>query len=53
MMLTALGAAGFWDLLVEPWQYQFMQRALLVTLVASVVCVSRVRLSGRARCLRA
>jgi manganese transport system permease protein len=38
MMLTALGAAGFWDLLVEPWQYQFMQRALLVTLVASVVC---------------
>jgi manganese transport system permease protein len=27
-----------WDLLVEPWQYQFMQRALLVTVTASVVC---------------
>ena len=37
-LLTTLGTGGFWDLLVEPWQYQFMQRALLVTVVASVVC---------------
>lgn len=28
---------SWWDL-VEPWQFAFMQRALLVTLVASVVC---------------
>lgn len=27
-----------WELLAEPWQFEFMQRALLVTLVASVVC---------------
>ena len=33
----AVQAAGGWDLLIEPWQYQFMQRALLVTVVASVV----------------
>lgn len=26
-----------WELLTEPWRYEFMQRALLVTLVASVV----------------
>ncbi|HEY3437833.1 MAG TPA: metal ABC transporter permease [Actinotalea sp.] len=31
-------AAGWWDVLAEPWQFQFMQRALLVTLVAAVVC---------------
>lgn len=30
-------AAGGWELLTEPWQYAFMQRALLVTVVASVV----------------
>lgn len=29
--------AAWWDLLVEPWGYGFMQRALLVTVVASVV----------------
>lgn len=34
---TALPAGG-WDLLTEPWQFAFMQRALLVTVVASVVC---------------
>jgi manganese transport system permease protein len=34
---TAL-PAGAWDLLTEPWQFAFMQRALLVTVVASVVC---------------
>lgn len=28
----------WWELLAEPWQFEFMQRALLVTLVASVVC---------------
>ena len=28
----------WWGLLTEPWQYEFMQRALLVTVVASVVC---------------
>jgi manganese transport system permease protein len=27
-----------WASLTEPWQYAFMQRALLVTVVASVVC---------------
>lgn len=27
-----------WELLVEPWQFEFMQRALLVTLVAGVAC---------------
>lgn len=31
-------AGSFWDLIVEPWQYEFMQRALLVTVVAGVVC---------------
>lgn len=36
--MTVLAAAGVWELLVEPWQYAFMQRALLVTVVASVVC---------------
>lgn len=30
--------SGWWLALVEPWQFEFMQRALLVTLVASVVC---------------
>ena len=30
-------AAPGWDLLTGPWQYEFMQRALLVTLLASVV----------------
>lgn len=30
--------ASFWDLLAEPWQFAFMQRALLVTVVASIVC---------------
>ncbi len=30
--------AGAWELLVQPWQYEFMQRALLVTVAASVVC---------------
>ncbi len=30
-------AAPGWDLLTEPWQYEFMQRALLVTVLASVV----------------
>ena len=30
--------SGFLELLVEPWQYEFMQRALLVTVVAGVVC---------------
>jgi manganese transport system permease protein len=30
--------AAVWDLLTEPWQFAFMQRALLVTVVASVVC---------------
>lgn len=34
-LLTA--ADGVWDALAEPWQFQFMQRALLVTVVASVV----------------
>ena len=29
---------GLWELLVEPWQYDFMQRALLITVVASIVC---------------
>ena len=29
--------ASGWELLTEPWQYAFMQRALLVTVVASVV----------------
>ena len=29
--------ARSWDLLLEPWRYEFMQRALLVTVVASVV----------------
>lgn len=29
---------SWWELLAEPWQFAFMQRALLVTLVASVVC---------------
>lgn len=33
-----VGASGWWGLLVEPWQFAFMQRALLVTVVASVVC---------------
>jgi manganese transport system permease protein len=34
----ALGrATAGWELLVEPWQYGFMQRALLVTVLASVV----------------
>lgn len=28
----------WWELLAEPWQFEFMQRALLVTVVASVVC---------------
>ncbi len=28
----------WWELLAEPWQFEFMQRALVVTLVASVVC---------------
>lgn len=39
-LVAAVGArvpASGWDLLTEPWQYAFMQRALLVTLVASVV----------------
>jgi manganese transport system permease protein len=27
-----------WELLAEPWQFEFMQRALLVTVAASVVC---------------
>ena len=31
-------AGGWWDVLAEPWQFEFMQRALLVTVVASVVC---------------
>lgn len=35
---SAVAPAGRWDLLVEPWQFAFMQRALLVTVVASVVC---------------
>lgn len=35
---SAAAPAGWWDLLVEPWQFAFMQRALLVTVVASVVC---------------
>lgn len=39
--VVALAAARVptagWDLLTEPWQYAFMQRALLVTVVASVV----------------
>lgn len=26
-----------WELLLEPWQFEFMQRALLVTVVASIV----------------
>ena len=29
---------SWWDVLAEAWQFEFMQRALLVTLVASVVC---------------
>lgn len=29
---------SWWELLAEPWQFAFMQRALLVTLAASVVC---------------
>jgi len=36
--VATAAAGGFWDLLVEPWQYEFMQRALLVTVVASIVC---------------
>jgi manganese transport system permease protein len=36
--VLAAVAPSAWDLLVEPWQYQFMQRALLVTVAASVVC---------------
>ena len=28
----------WWELLAEPWQFEFMQRALLVTMVAAVVC---------------
>lgn len=35
--LVARVPTSVWDALAEPWQYQFMQRALLVTLVASVV----------------
>lgn len=34
---AVLRAASGWELLVEPWRYEFMQRALLVTVVASVV----------------
>ncbi|GGB91647.1 membrane protein [Cellulomonas carbonis] len=30
-------ASAWWQVLVEPWQYGFMRRALLVTVVASVV----------------
>ena len=29
---------SWWEVLSEAWQFEFMQRALLVTLVASVVC---------------
>src|SRR5690606_10089855 len=29
--------AVMWELLLEPWQFEFMQRALLVTVVASIV----------------
>jgi len=36
--VVAVAPAGVLDVLVEPWQFGFMQRALLVTLVASVVC---------------
>lgn len=37
-LLTASGMIGGpFDLFTEPWQYAFMQRALLITLVASVV----------------
>lgn len=32
-----LSTAGGWELLVEPWRYEFMQRALLVTVVAGVL----------------
>ena len=29
---------SWWEVLSEAWQFEFMQRALLVTLVASIVC---------------
>ncbi len=31
-------ATGAWSWLAAPWQFEFMQRALLVTTVAAVVC---------------
>ncbi len=30
--------SALWELLAEPWQYEFMQRALLVSVAAGVVC---------------
>lgn len=39
MSPAGVGAAeAWWNLLSEPWQFEFMQRALLVTVVAGVVC---------------
>lgn len=38
MSVLVAAPAGVLDLLVEPWQFAFMQRALLVTLVAAVAC---------------
>ena len=42
MTARTTGAADVWGAvataLTEPWQYEFMQRALLVTVVAAVVC---------------
>ena len=35
--VVALVPPSGWELLTEPWRYEFMQRALLVTVVASVV----------------
>lgn len=37
-MTGSLLADGAWVMLTEPWQYGFMRRALLVTVVASAVC---------------
>ena len=36
--MTTAVVVRWWDLLAEPWQFEFMQRALLVTVVAAVVC---------------
>ena len=38
VLSAATQAPGLWELLVEPWLYDFMRRALLVTVVAAVVC---------------